>query len=113
MRKEHLAVTVDQKAQADQSMTSALRGFFAVAENYPDLKANSNFQLLEKRITDLENQIADRREFYNDSVNTFNIRIQQVPDTFVAAFMQLTPRQMLKVDEADKTDVQMSFAPGK
>ncbi len=84
-----------------------------MAENYPDLKANSNFQLLEKRITDLENQIADRREFYNDSVNTFNIRIQQVPDTFVAAFMQLTPRQMLKVDDADKTDVQMSFAPGK
>jgi len=107
------AVTFDQKAQADQSMTSALRGFFAVAENYPDLKANSNFQLLEKRITDLENQIADRREFYNDSVNTFNIRIQQVPDTFVAAFMQLTPRTLLKVDEADKTDVQMSFASGK
>jgi len=107
------AVTFDQKAQADQSMTSALRGFFAVAENYPDLKANSNFQLLEKRITELENQIADRREFYNDSVNTFNIRIQQVPDTFVAAFMQLTPRQLLRVDEADKTDVQMSFASGK
>jgi LemA protein len=107
------AVTFDQKAQADQSMTSALRGFFAVAENYPDLKANLNFQQLQRRITALENQIADRREFYNDSVNTFNIRIQQVPDTFVAAFMQLTPRQMLKVDEADKTDVQMSFAPGK
>ena len=107
------AVTFDQKAQADQSMTSALRGFFAVAENYPDLKANSNFQLLEKRITDLENAIADRREFYNDSVNTFNIRIQQVPDTFVAAFMQLTPRTLLKIDEADKTDVAMSFAAGK
>jgi LemA protein len=104
------AVTFDQKAQADQSMTSALRGFFAVAENYPDLKANSNFQLLEKRITDLENQIADRREFYNDSVNTFNIRIQQVPDTFVASFMQLTPRTLLKIDEADKADVPMSFA---
>jgi LemA protein len=107
------AVTFDQKAQADQSMTSALRGFFAVAENYPDLKANSNFQLLEKRITDLENAIADRREFYNDSVNTFNIRIQQVPDTFVAAFMQLTPRTLLKIDEADKTDVAMSFAAAK
>jgi LemA protein len=107
------AVTFDQKAQADQSMTSALRGFFAVAENYPDLKANSNFQLLEKRITDLENAIADRREFYNDSVNTFNIRIQQVPDTFVASFMQLTPRTLLKIDEADKTDVAMSFAAGK
>src|SRR3989441_9846844 len=107
------AVTVDQKAQADQTMTSALRGFFAVAENYPDLKANSNFQQLQQRITSLENQIADRREFYNDSVNTFNIRIQQVPDTFVAGFMKLTARTLLKVDEADKTDVQMSFAQGK
>src|SRR5438132_9812836 len=107
------AVTVDQKAQADQSMTSALRGFFAVAENYPDLKANSNFQTLEQRISSLENQIADRREFYNDSVNTFNIRIQQVPDTFVAAFMLLTPRTMMKVDEADKADVAMSFGAGK
>jgi LemA protein len=106
------AVTVDQKVQADQTMTSALRGFFAVAENYPDLKANTNFQLLEKRISELESQIADRREFYNDCVNTFNIRIQQVPDTFVAAFMRLTPRTMLKVDEADKADVKMSFASG-
>src|SRR5205814_2437066 len=107
------ANTVEQKVQADQSMTSALRGFFAVAENYPDLKANNNFQQLQQRITSLENQIADRREFYNDSVNTFNIHIQQVPDTFVASFMKLTPRTMLKVDEADKSDVQMSFATGK
>jgi LemA protein len=107
------AVTVDQKAQADQSMTSALRGFFAVAENYPELKANTNFQLLEKRISEIESQIADRREFYNDSVNTFNIRIQQVPDTFVAGFMRLIPRTMLKVDEADKADVKMSFAQDK
>ena len=86
------AVSVDQKAQADQSMTSALRGFFAVAENYPQLKANDNFMRLQGRITELESQIADRREFYNDSVNTFNIRIQQMPDTFVASFMNLTPR---------------------
>jgi LemA protein len=107
------AVTVDQKAQADQSMTSALRGFFAVAENYPELKANTNFMQLQQRITQLENQIADRREFYNDCVNTFNIRIQQVPDTFVASFMELTPRQMLKVDEADKADVKMAFAQGR
>src|SRR4249919_3068316 len=65
------AISVDQKAQADQSMTSALRGFFAVAENYPQLKANDNFMSLQGRITELESQIADRREFYNDSVNTF------------------------------------------
>ena len=103
------AVTVDQKAQANQSMKAALRGLFAVAENYPDLKANNNFMQLEKRITKLENQIADRREFYNDSVNTLNIRIQQFPDTFVASFMQLTPRSMFKVEEADKADVAMTF----
>ncbi|HVO79737.1 MAG TPA: LemA family protein [Terriglobales bacterium] len=103
------AVTIDQKAQADQSMTSALRGFFAVAENYPDLKANNNFMQLQKRITELESQIADRREFYNDSVNSFNIRIQQMPDTFVASFMNVQPRPMFKVEEADKADVKMAF----
>ena len=107
------AVSVDQKAQADQSMTSALRGFFAVAENYPQLKANDNFMHLQVRITELESQIADRREFYNDSVNTFNIRIQQMPDTFVASFMNLTPRPMFKVEEADKADVPMTFSAAK
>jgi LemA protein len=107
------AVSVDQKAQADQSMTSALRGFFAVAENYPQLKANDNFMRLQVRITELESQIADRREFYNDSVNTFNIRIQQMPDTFVASFMNLTPREMFKVEEADKADVPMTFSAAK
>jgi LemA protein len=103
------AATVDQKAQADQSMTSALRGLFAVAENYPDLKANGNFMQLEKRITDLENAIADRREFYNDSVNTFNTRIQQLPDVFVARFMGVTASPLFKVEDADKADVAMSF----
>ena len=103
------AITIDQKAQADQSMTSALRGFFAVAENYPELKANNNFLQLQKRITELENQISDRREFYNDSVNTFNIRIQQMPDTFVASFMNLQQRSMFKVEEPDKADVPMTF----
>jgi LemA protein len=107
------ASTVDQKAQADQSMSSALRGFFAVAENYPDLKANNSFMQLQKRITELESQIADRREFYNDSVNTFNVRIQQMPDTFVAAFMKLAPRPMFQVEAADKADVNMSFAAAK
>ena len=107
------AVSVNQKAEADQSMTSALRGFFAVAENYPQLRANDNFTRLQGRITDLESQIADRREFYNDSVNTFNIRIQQMPDTFVASFMNLTPRPMFKVEDADKADVPMTFSAAK
>ena len=103
------AVSVDQKAHADQSMTSALRGLFAVAENYPELKANENFLKLQNRITELESEIADRREFYNDCVNTYNIRIQQVPDTMIAAFMNLRPQPMFKVEESDRTPVNMSF----
>jgi LemA protein len=103
------AVSVDQKAQADQGTTSALRSLFAVAENYPQLKANENFLKLQNRITELESEIADRREFYNDSVNTFNVRIQQVPDTFVAAFMSLRPQPMFKVEDADKAEVKLSF----
>src|SRR5947207_5561386 len=70
------ARTVDQKAQADAAVTQAVRGLFAVAENYPELKANNSFLQLQGRITEIENSIADRREFYNDTVNTYNIRIQ-------------------------------------
>jgi len=103
------AVSVDQKAQADQGTTSALRILFAVAENYPQLKANENFLKLQNRITELESEIADRREFYNDSVNTFNTRIQQMPDTFIAAFMNAKPQPFFKVEEAEKTTVPVSF----
>ena len=106
------AVTVNQKAEADQSMTQATRGLFAVAENYPELKANSNFLQLQKRISELESQIADRREFYNDSVNTYNVRIQQAPDMIVAGWMHLQTRPMFKVDEAEKANVPMAFSTG-
>src|SRR5579859_738511 len=78
------------QARNAYSQAATLGRLIATAENYPDLKANSNFMHLQSRITELESEIADRREFYNDSVNTFNIRIQQIPDTFVARFMNLT-----------------------
>ncbi|HXZ34099.1 MAG TPA: LemA family protein [Terriglobales bacterium] len=107
------AVSVDQKVQADRSTTTALRSLFAVAENYPQLKANENFLKLQNRITELENEIADRREYYNDSVNTLNVRIQQIPDTFVAALMNLSPRPMFRVDDTDKAPVQMSFGAAR
>ena len=107
------AVTVSQKAQADQSMALATHGLLAVAENYPQLRASDNFLQLQKRITELESQIADRREFYNDSVNTYNVRIQQLPDNMVAGWMNLKPRQMFKVDEADKANVPMVFGAAR
>ena len=74
------AGSVAEKAQADNMISGALKSLFAVSENYPDLKANNNFMQLQKRISELEEKIADRREFFNDDVNTYNIRIQQFPD---------------------------------
>jgi len=104
------AATVDQKVQASADMTSALGRLIATAENYPDLKANTNFMHLESRITELESEIADRREFYNDSVNTYNTRIQEMPDAILAGSMNLHPRQMFQVAEADKAPVPITFS---
>jgi len=104
------ATTVDQKAEASAEMTSAVGRLIATAENYPELKANNNFMQLQGRITELESEIADRREFYNDSVNTFNIRIQEMPDAILARNMGLTPRAMYQVPQEDKAPVKISFA---
>src|SRR6202163_969364 len=104
------AASVRQKAQADLMMTGALRGLFAVAENYPQLKANENFLKLQNRISELEERIADRREFFNDDVTSYNTRIAQIPDVFVASFMELKPRPMFKVSDEDRKLVEVSFA---
>ena len=104
------AQTVAERAQAENQLTQALGKFFAVAEAYPDLKANQGFLQLQSRISDLENQIADRREYYNDTVNTFNTRIQQVPSSFVAGWQGLTPAELFHVDDADRKDVDIKFA---
>ncbi|HZT71048.1 MAG TPA: LemA family protein [Terriglobia bacterium] len=104
------ATTASEKAQADNMMTGALKTLFAVAENYPELKADANFMQLQSRITDLEEKIADRREFLNDSVNTYNIRIQQFPDMILAGMMNLKPREFFKANEEDRADVQVKFA---
>ena len=104
------ASSIPQKAVAELQVTSALRGLFAVAENYPQLKANENFLKLQNRITELEERIADRREFFNDDVNTYNTRIAQIPDVFVASFMELKPREMFKVSDDDRRQVEVKFA---
>lgn len=103
------AKTVEEKAQADNVMHGALKSLFAVAENYPNLKANENFLQLQGRISGLENEIADRKEFYNDSANTFNIRIESIPDLFVARLLGYQPADMFKVPEERKQDVAVHF----
>ncbi len=98
-----------QKAVASDLLSAAIGRLFAVAENYPQLRASENFHQLQQRVSELENAIADRREFYNDSVNTYNIRIQQIPDTLVAGLMHLQARELFKPTPGTTEDVKLNF----
>ncbi len=103
------ATTPAEKTQADGMVSGALKSLFAVAEKYPDLKANTNFLQLQGRITELEEKIAGQRSRYNEDVNSFNIRIGQIPANFVAGFMHLEPHALFQAPEADREDVKVSF----
>ncbi|MES2013311.1 MAG: LemA family protein [Pseudomonadota bacterium] len=98
-------------SKAEASLQASLGGLFAIAESYPDLKANQNFINLQSRITGLENQIADRREFYNDSVNNNNVRIKQFPEVIIAGLFNFERAEMLKftVEELQDIDVGARF----
>jgi LemA protein len=103
------ARTPGQLAQADAQMAGALKTLFAVSENYPDLKANENFRQLQQRVSYLESQIADRREFYNDSVAIFNARIRQIPYVFFAGPLQYTTKEMFKATAEEKQSPDIKF----
>lgn len=102
--------SVDDKAKAENQITKALGRLFAVAEQYPDLKANQEFRSVQQRISALESTIADRREFYNESVNLYNIRIEQIPALWVAQPIGYRTRPLLAVAQSDRQDVQLAFA---
>lgn len=91
--------------QAEATLKSGLTQLFALAENYPALKTNESFQKLQTRISELETDIADRRELYNDSVNRNNIRIQQIPDVFIARAFNFKPFNLLKFESSETQDV--------
>jgi len=99
-----------EAADANESLRGALGEFFAVAEDYPELKANTSFQQLQDRISSIEEQIADRREFYNESVNTFNIRIDQIPYNIVANMMGYTEKELFEASEEAKQDIDIGQA---
>ncbi|MEM7822154.1 MAG: LemA family protein [Candidatus Aenigmatarchaeota archaeon] len=103
------ATTITEKAKISDAISSTLKTLFAVAENYPQLKANENFLQLQSRITGLENELADRREFYNDSVNNYNIRIQSIPDKFIASLLGYKPIELFKATEEERKDVEIKF----
>jgi LemA protein len=104
------AKTLPEKAKASDMLSGAIKSLFAVAENYPKLNASENFKQLQDRISGIENEIADRREFYNDSVNTYNIRIQQIPDRFIAGMLGYKPEELFKAAEEEKKDVKVDFS---
>src|SRR5688572_21851275 len=91
--------------QAEGELRGALGKLFAVAEAYPDLKANQTFLHLQSRISTLENGIADRREFYNETVNINNVRIEQFPDSLVAVLFAFRPAQLLRFSAQQTRDV--------
>lgn len=103
------AKSVGDSAKAEGELNRLLKTLFAVAENYPDLKANQSFIQLQQRISYLETQIADRREFYNDSVNSYNIRIKQIPDMWVASMLRFRIKELFKVAEEERKDVDIKF----
>jgi LemA protein len=103
------ASTVAEQAQAENMITGALRQLFALAEAYPDLKANQNFLALQEEVTSTEDRIAFSRQFYNDRVLRYNTRIQSVPTNVVANMFGFELRDYFEADDESRGPVQVQF----
>ncbi len=99
------ASNVGALGKAEGALRSGLGRLFAIAEAYPELKANEHFMQLQQRVSSLENGIADRRELYNETVNINNVRIEQFPDTLIARLFGFGLRPLLEFSTAEKSDV--------
>ncbi len=106
------ARTPGQAAQADNILTGALRSLFAVAEAYPDLKADQNFLELQRELTDTEDKIAYSRQFYNGNVRDFNQKIQVFPNVIVARMFGFREEEFFEAQESERQDVRVSFGAG-
>jgi LemA protein len=105
------AGSAGQAAQADNQLTQALRSLFAVAENYPQLRANENFLDLQRELSDIEEKVAFARQFYNRNVMDFNTRIEVFPNVFIAGMFNFEPFEFFEAEETAREDVQVSFSP--
>ena len=92
---------------AEGALRQGLGRLFAIAESYPELRANENFMQLQQRITSLENGIADRRELYNEAVNINNVRIEQFPDAIIARLFRFVTKPLLEFSAQEKTNVDL------
>ena len=97
------------QGQAENVLTGALKSLFALAEAYPDLKANQNFMMLQEELSGTESKIAYARQFYNDSVMTFNTSQQTFPSTVIASVFGFKPREYFEIEEEAKEPVKVQF----
>jgi len=93
------AQSVKEQGQADNVLTGALKSLFAVAENYPELKANQNFLMLQEELAGTESKVAYARQFYNDTVMKFNMRQQVFPSSIIANMFGFKPREYFQIEE--------------
>jgi LemA protein len=103
------AGTMADKAKADNMLSSTLKSIFAVAENYPQLKANENFKMLQEELAGIESKIAYARQFYNDSVLSYNTSIATVPTNLIANMFGFKPREFFKAEEGERENVKVKF----
>ncbi len=104
------AGTVAEKAKASGELTKALKSLFAIAENYPDLKASENFKLLQEQLEGIENKIAYARQFYNDSVLAFNNAITTIPGRWFAGMIGKNKQQeYFEIPEEERKVVKVKF----
>lgn len=97
------------KGKSENMLTDTLKSLFAVAENYPDLKANENFLELQRELTDTEDKIQAARRFYNGNVRDFNTKIQVFPNNLLAGMFGYTARDFFQAEEGDKEPVKVDF----
>lgn len=95
------AKTVDQKADLDNQLSESLKTIMAVAENYPDLKANQNFSELQAELTNTENKISYSRQFYNDTVTRYNTKLEVFPSNIIASIFHFTAEILFEVDNSE------------
>jgi len=109
-RKEMMAAgSFEGKMQASDMMTNALKSIFALAENYPDLKANTNFLELQRELSDIESKLAYTRQFYNDSILYFNTLVERFPSNLFAKMFGKDKQNYFETKEAERKNVKVSF----
>lgn len=103
------AGTPSDKARAEDMLTGALKSLFAVAENYPQLKANENFLQLQRELGDTEDKIAYARQYYNTQVREYNVKIQVFPAVFIVRMLGFSEKDFFKVNESERENVKVKF----